>query len=192
MKTETDKNIRTARPEDFKQVAPLIVQAMEDLACTFANTDKIENSYSLFEYFFQKTANQYSFEHTLVYEVEDVIMGSITFYDGKLLPHYRKPFLEYIAKEYNVNNLVIEDETIPEEIYIDTVSVSPKHQGKGIGKKLIAAAIHQSKAENHKKIGLLVDFKNPNAKKLYSALRFESVGKKQLGNNAYEHLQLEL
>lgn len=192
MKTEANKNIRAARPEDFKQVAPLIVQAMEDLACVFANADNIEDSFPLFEHFFQQTANQYSFEHTLVYDEKGEVMGSITFYDGQLLPRYRKPFLEYIAEEYNVKNLVIEDETIPEEIYIDTVSVSPKYQGRGIGKKLIAAAILKSKAENHKKIGLLVDFKNPGAKKLYSALGFESVGKKQLGDNVYEHLQLEL
>ena len=192
MKLEANKNIRAARPKDFKRVAPLIVQAMKDLACTFANTDKVENSLPLFEHFFQKTANQYSFEHTLVFVEGGEIMGSITFYDGQLLTTYRKPFLEYIAEEYNVNNLIIEDETVPEEVYIDTGSVSQEYQGKGIGKKLIAAAIAQSKAENHKKIGLLVDFKNPNAKKLYSALGFESVGKKQLGNNVYEHLQREL
>ena len=186
------KNIRNAKPEDFKQVVPLIVQAMEDLACAFANTTAIKNTFPLFEHFFKKTANQYSFEHTLVYDEAGVIMGSITFYDGQLLPKYRKPFMDYIAENYKVKDLVVEDETVPDEIYIDTVSVSPNYQGKGIGKKLIAAAIAQSKAKNHKKIGLLVDFKNPNAKKLYSALGFESVGKKQLGDNVYEHLQLKL
>ena len=46
------KNIRKAKPEDFKQVAPLIVQAMEDLACAFANTNTIEHSYPLFEHFY--------------------------------------------------------------------------------------------------------------------------------------------
>ncbi|WP_034259261.1 GNAT family N-acetyltransferase [Aequorivita capsosiphonis] len=192
MEIEVNQNIRPARTEDFKQVAPLIVQAMEDLACTFANTDQIENSYPLFEHFFQKASNQYSYEHTLVFDENQEVIGSITFYDGKLLPKYRKPFLDYIAEKYNVKDLVIEDETVPEEVYIDTLSVSPKHQGKGIGKKLIVAAIAQSRAENQKKVGLLVDLKNPKAKKLYSALGFESVGKKQLGNNVYEHLQLEL
>ncbi len=187
-----DKNIRQAQPEDFKQVAPLIVQAMEDLACSFANTNSLEETYPLFEYFFQKKANQYSFEHTLVYAENDIIAGSITFYDGVLLPRYREPFLEYIAEKYQVKELVIENETMKGEVYIDTVSVSPQYQGKGIGKKLLAAAISMAKAEKHKKIGLLVDFKNPNAKKLYSVLGFESVGKKQLGNNVYEHLQLKL
>ncbi|WP_310993316.1 GNAT family N-acetyltransferase [Aequorivita marina] len=189
---ERTKNIRPARLEDFKQVAPLIVQAMEDLACTFTNASTIADTYPLFEHFFQETANQYSYEHTLVYEEGEKVIGSITFYDGALLPKYRKPFLAYIAKNYDVRNLVIEDETVPDEVYIDTVSVLPNNQGKGIGRKLIAAAIAQSKNENHKKIGLLVDFENPKAKKLYSALGFESTGKKQLGNNVYEHLQLAL
>lgn len=192
MKTEIDKNIRPARPEDFKQAAPLIIQAMEDLACSFANTKDPQKAVPLFEHFFQQKANQYSYEHTLVYEEMGQIMGSITFYDGALLPQYRKPFLEYIAEKYEVTDLVIEDETAPKEVYIDTVSVSPNHQGKGIGKKLLAAAINQAKNGNLEKIGLLVDYKNPNAKKLYSALGFESVGKKQLGNNVYEHLQLQL
>lgn len=192
MKTEISSNIHPALPEDYKQVAPLIIQAMEDLACTFTNTDEPQMAIPLFEYFFQQKANQYSFEHTLVYEEMGKIMGSITFYDGALLPQYRKPFLEYIAHKYKVTGLVIEDETEPMEVYIDTVSVSQLYQGKGIGKKLLAAAINQAKNGSQKKMGLLVDLKNPSAKKLYLALGFQSVGKKQLGNCLYEHLQLEL
>ncbi|QQX77484.1 MULTISPECIES: GNAT family N-acetyltransferase [Aequorivita] len=189
MKTSQKQNIRPALPEDFKKVAPLIVQAMEDLACTFANTDTPEKAYPLFEHFFQKKANQYSFEHTLVYVEDGEIVGSITFYDGKLLPHYRAPFLQYIAEFYKVTDILIDDETNPGEVYIDTLSVAPQHQGKGVGKKLLAAAIQQAKTEGHEKIGLLVDFKNPNAKKLYVSLGFESVGKKTLGSSVYEHLQ---
>jgi ribosomal protein S18 acetylase RimI-like enzyme len=191
MKSLETQNIRPARPEDYKQVAPLIVQAMEYLACTFTNTTNPQKAYPLFEHFFQQTANQYSFQHTLVYAEAAEIMGSITFYDGQLLPKYRAPFLKYIAEVYKVTDLTIEDETILGEVYIDTLSVYPKHQGKGIGKKLLAAAIKHARQDGHKKIGLLVDFENPNAKRLYVALGFESIGKKQLGNGIYEHLQLK-
>jgi len=191
-KTSQKKYIRPARLEDYKQVAPLIVQAMEDLACTFANTSDSKNAIPLFEYFFRQTANQYSFWHTLVYEENDEIMGSIIFYDGKLLPQYRAPFLKYIAEVYNVTDLMIEDETNPEEVYIDTLSVGAHHQGKGIGKKLLAAAIKQAKEEGHKKIGLLVDCKNPMAKKLYVKVGFKGIGKKKLGAGLYEHLQRDL
>lgn len=185
-------HIRQASPKDYPFVAPLIVQAMEDLACTFVNTNNTEKTYPLFEYFFQQPKNQYSFENTLVYLENEVIAGSIVAYDGALLPKYREPFLEYIATHYNVKNLVIENETMGGELYIDTISVYPSHQRKGIGKKLLNAIQIKGKAEGHKKIGLLVDLNNPNAKKLYSALGYESVGTKQLGNGVYEHLQLTL
>ncbi len=192
MKSDINRNIRPARPEDYKLVAPLIIQAMEDLACTFANTEDPQKAIPLFEYFFQQKANQYSYENSLVYEEDGLIVGSIIVYDGSLLPLYREPFLEYIALHYNVKDLIIENETLEGELYIDTLSVYPKHQGKGIGSKLLVAIKDKAKKEGHKKVGLLVDYKNPNAKKLYSALGFESVGKKQLGNSVYEHLQLKL
>jgi ribosomal protein S18 acetylase RimI-like enzyme len=185
-------NIRPATPKDFKQVAPLIVQAMEDLACTFANTKDSKLALPLFEYFFQQPANQYSYAHTLVYEENGEIAGSVTAYDGSLLPAYRTPFLNYIAETYNAKDLVIENETMVGEIYIDTISVYPTHQGRGIGRKLLNAIISKSRSEGHKKIGLLVDVENPNAKKLYMALGFVAVGKKQLGDGIYEHLQRPL
>lgn len=192
MKNVETLNIRAAKPQDCNDVVPLMVQAMEELACAFANTNKVEDTYELFAHFFQKKENQYSFDHTLVYEEDGLVMGSITTYAGNLLPIYRKPFMEYIAEKYGVNDLVIEDETAPGEVYIDTVSVSPNYQGKGIGKKLIAAAMNKARVEGHEKIGLLVDFNNPNAKKLYLKLGFQSVGRKQLGDGDYEHLQLKL
>lgn len=192
METEIIRNIRLGKPEDFQQVAPLIVQAMEDLACTFANTDDPKMAIPLFEYFFQQKANQYSFENSLVYEENGEIAGSIIAYDGAMLPKYRAPFLKYIAENYTVKDLVIENETLKGELYIDTLSVFQKHQGKGIGSKLLLAIKAKAKEEGHKRIGLLVAFKNPSAKKLYSTLGFESVGKKQLGNSVYEHLQLKL
>lgn len=192
MKIVISENIRPARPEDFEQVAPLIIQAMEDLACTFTNTEDPQMAIPLFEYFFQQKGNQYSFENSLVWEDAGKIAGSIIAYDGSLLSIYREPFLEYIAENYNVKNLVIENETLKGELYIDTLSVFPKHQGKGIGSKLLLAIKAKAKEEGHNKLGLLVDLKNPSAKKLYSALGFESVGKKQLGKSFYEHLQLSL
>lgn len=192
MSSSTTKNIRPGKPDDYKEVAPLIVQAMEDLACTFANTNDPNLAFPLFEYFFQQPKNQYSFKHTLVYEEDGKIAGSVISYEGALLPQYRKPFLDYIAEKYNVKDLTIEDETMDGEIYLDTISVSPSFQGRGIGTKLLKAIIEKSRSEGHKKLGLLVDLENPNAKKLYEALGFKSVGKKQLGDGVYEHLQLAL
>lgn len=134
MHSPLPKNIRPAQPSDHKQVAPLIVQAMEDLAHTIANTTDTEKAIPLFAYFFQQPANQYSFKHTLVYTENDEVLGSITFYDGALLPSYRAPFLANISEKYKVENLEMDDETMAGEIYIDTLSVLPTNRARVLAK----------------------------------------------------------
>lgn len=143
------KNIRQAKTEDAFIVAPLIVQAMGDLACDFTGKEAIEQAIPLFETLFAKTENQYSHDNTLVFEEKGNILGSITTYDGGKLEEYREKLLKIIRQEYNVKNLSLEDETQADELYIDTLSVSPKAQGKGVGTQLIVAAIDKAKKEGH-------------------------------------------
>lgn len=184
--------IQQAKAEDAYLVAPLIVQAMGDLACDFTGKETIEQAIPLFKFLFKNTANQYSHDNTLVFKEKGNILGSITTYDGKKLEEYREKLLKYIEQEYAVVNLKLEDETQAGELYIDCLSVSPKAQGKGVGTQLIEAAILKAKEEGHSHIGLLVEMGNPNAKRLYERIGFLVVGKKSLGNSQYEHMQLSL
>lgn len=186
------ENIRQAKAEDAYLVAPLIVQAMGDLACEFTGKETIEHAIPLFETLFIKTENQYSHDNTLVFEENGHILGSITTYEGKNLVEYREKLLAYIEQEYAVVDLKLEDETQTGELYIDTLSVSPKAQGKGVGTQLIEAAIQKAKEEGHSHIGLLVEMGNPHAKRLYERIGFTVVGKKALGNSQYEHMQVLL
>jgi len=50
--------------------------------------------------------------------------------------------------------------------------------------------INYASESGHKKVGLLVDDNNPEAKKLYTRLGFESRGGKILLGGMYEHLVL--
>ncbi len=181
-------NIREAAPADNHQVAPLIVNAMGDLACTFANTKIPSQAIPLFEHFFQLPQNQYSFENTLIYEIDREIVGSIIGYDGQDLLSLRKPFLKYIEAEHGAILKNLEAETEAGEFYLDTLSVSPNFQGKGIGSALIKAMIIRAQKEGHQKVGLLVDLKNAEAKKLYIRLGFKVVGQRVLAGGNYEHL----
>src|SRR5690606_33077467 len=88
-------SIRNAQPNDFKQAAPLIIQAMEDLACFFTRSEDARQAIPLFEHFFQQKQNQYSYENTLIYQVDDQIAGTLTAYDGAILSDLRAPFLQY-------------------------------------------------------------------------------------------------
>ena len=179
--------IRLAQKEDYKFVAPLIVQAMEDLAMKFTKSSDLQNAILVFEYFIQQKGNQYSFENTLVFEENGEILGSITGYDGSKLNELRTPFLDYLLDKFGFEQIP-EDETETGEFYLDTVSVSMNHQGKGIGRKLIEAMINHAKEKGFDKVGLLVDLENPSAKKLYERIGFKVLKTKNLMGGRYEHL----
>ena len=82
-----------------------------------------------------------------------------------------------------------QDETQVGEIYIDTIAVSEDFRGKGIGSKILDYLIDKIGNKQGKTLGLLVDFTNPNAKKLYERKGFEVVGEKMLMNENHEHMQ---
>ena len=182
--------IRSARPDDAPFVAPLMLQAMKAFACAFTCSDDPANGLPVFEHFFRLPANQYSYEHTYVYEDENGIAGSINFYDGVLLDDYRIPFFKYLNKHFGFNANGFDRETIPGEYYLDTLSVYPEMQMKGIGRQLISAAIERAKEVTDKPLGLIVTEGNKKAKKLYTSLGFELVGLRMFAGMMHEHLQL--
>jgi|SRR5690606_31752723 len=184
--------IRDAQAQDFKAAAPLIVQAMEDLARFFTQSDDLVQAITLFEHFFQQQHNQYSFEHTLICEIENEIVGTLSAYDGALLSDLRAPFLQFIEEKYHLKNFFPADETQAGEYYIDTISVSPKFQGMRIGTKLLEASMEKAKHLKHKKMGLLVDVNNPNAERLYTRLGFQPVGFKEFMGGTYQHMQFKI
>ncbi|RYG16420.1 MAG: N-acetyltransferase, partial [Chitinophagaceae bacterium] len=133
--------IRNAKPDDAKAVAPLIIQAMGELANKFSNTTDAKKTLALFEYFFRQKSNQYSYENALVFEDNGQILGSLNAYDGGKLPELRKNFTDYLRVNNSLKDFHPEEETQAGEFYLDTISVSPSAQGKGIGKQLIDAGI---------------------------------------------------
>lgn len=184
--------IRPAEVCDVKSVAPLIVQAMGDLACSYVGKSYEEEAIPLFEKLFALTENQYSHDHTLVYEEEGEILGSITAYKGESLYEYRRKLMQIIEDEYQITGLHLEDETQAGEFYLDTLSVSPNAQGKGIGTKLIKAMIKKAIQESHSRVGLLVDKENPHAKRLYERLGFQVIKTVRLVESDFEHMQILL
>ncbi len=183
--------IRETIPSDVEHVVPLIIQAMGDLAAKFAHVDDPEAINSLFQHLFKLKENQYSFENTLVYVEDETILGSINAYDGAKLAALREPFLKYL----NISNSSIlssEQETESGEFYIDTVSVKPEAQGKGIGKQLILQAIKWAKELNQRYVGLLVELNNPRALKLYQNLGFRIKNEKTFMGGEYYHMVLEI
>ncbi|MFD2286633.1 GNAT family N-acetyltransferase [Pedobacter petrophilus] len=180
--------IREAKPSDAEHVVPLIIQAMGDLAPKFAHAEEPEVINNLFQHFFKLKDNQYSFENTLVYEENENILGSINAYDGAKLAVLREPFLAYLNINSSSDLNDSEQETESGEFYIDTVSVKPEAQGKGIGKLLILAVINRAKELNHHRAGLLVEVNNPGALKLYQNIGFRIKNEKTFMGGKYHHM----
>lgn len=183
--------IREATPDDAKAVAPLIIQAMGELANKFSNTTDADETLALFDYLFKLKNNQYSYQHTLVYIENGIILGSLNAYDGGKLAELRKTFLDLV----NHNSSTVfspEAETEIGEFYLDTISVHPTAQGKGIGKQLIDAGINWAVALNLNKVGLLVEVANERALALYETKGFKIQNQKKFMGGSYNHMVYQI
>lgn len=178
--------VRAAVPADAATVAPLMILALGHIAGIFANSENPEDGIPFVEMFFKKEGNQYSYLNTLVYENENRILGSVTGYDGKRLHELRKPVLDELRKRDS--DFTPNDETEAGEYYLDCVNVREDQQGKGIGKILVKAFCDLGFSLGYKRIGLIVDLDNPDARKLYTKLGFYEAGKRDFMGHQYFHM----
>lgn len=180
--------IRVARSTDAKQIAPLLVNAMKELAIKYVNDPDPMHAIPLFESFVGKKDNQYSYQNMIVYCIGTQIAGLINCYDGKDFISLRAAFLAHVNSQFH-SDLPDEAETEAGEYYIDALSVVESCQGKGIGKALLLEAIEAARLKGFTKVGLLVGKDNDKAAQLYLKLGFEVVGDKEFLGENYLHLQ---
>ena len=128
--------IRTATPADAPFVAPLMFQAMSEIVFKLIQREDPHESIRFLEKLFIQENNQYSYENTLVYEKDKQILGSLVYYNGAHIDPLSQSVFDFIKASYG-HDIRLEKETQAGEYYIDTLSVSPKAQGKGIGSSLL-------------------------------------------------------
>ncbi len=184
-------NIRRALVEDAGAIAALLMLATGEVIRRLIGVENQAKSQDLLLHFVKEEYGQYSFQNCHVAEEAGEIIGTLLSYDGAKLEELRKPFLDYIHEHFNPL-AIVEDETQAGEYYIDSLAVSPWHQGKGTGSRLLHHLIQEKTASEFKTLGLLVDKSNPDAKRLYLKLGFKPVGEKVLSGISLEHLQLEI
>lgn len=185
-----NSRIRKAQPEDAKLLAPVLILAMEEIVFRFIGINSKEKALLFLERMISQPANQYSYENIWLIEKEGKLAGAACVYDGALLEKLRQPVLDEIFSLFG-RSFIPEDETQSGEIYIDSVSVSPDMQGKGIGSELFSFLIHLHVESKKETLGLLVEEENPNALKLYLKLGFQPKGEKILVGKKMIHLQIE-
>lgn len=152
--------------------------------------DESHPLYDVFKELAARTDAQYSYCNALIAEVDGVPAGAIVGYDGGRLYELREP-LKALIKERQGRELDVEDETAPGEFYLDSLAVLPQFRGCGVGRALLNAAAERAFSMGFERVGLIVDFDNPRAEKLYVSLGFRRVNAtKFLGLDMW-HMQAE-
>lgn len=181
--------IREATISDASAIAQAIAMAIAD--------EQVLKDYCGEDYLFvlkeiaSKENTQYSWQNCIIATINSEITGVIIGYNGAELKQLREGTFE-ILKEYIPTLPEIEDETSEGEYYLDAIAVFPKFRGQGIGKTLLEALENKAYNLGHKKLGLLVDFNNPNAEKLYTSVGYKRVNTVYFFNHKMWHLQKNL
>ncbi len=134
----------------------------------------------------------YSYENTLIAEVDGQPAGIMISYDGALYSTLRVKTFSEVGHSIKCDFSTMADETKAGEYYLDSLAVSHEFRHRGIGRALLTAAIEQGKALGFEKATLLVSPKNPHALRLYSSLGFRPTRMVRAFDHNYLHLELQL
>lgn len=189
MKLSDHIHLRDAEKCDAPILAQIVAMAIGD-EHTLQNYCGTEYM-SVLEELASSDSTQYSWKNAIVAYIDNIPAGAIICYDGASLETLRKETFE-ILKNYGIKPERISDETQPGEFYIDSIGVLPQFRSYGIGKQLIDAASQKAIQQGHTNIGLLVDFQNSNAEKLYTSIGFVRKNIVQFFGHEMWHLQKEL
>ena len=138
----------------------------------------------------RRKGTQYSWERALVAEVDGMVAGAIVGYDGAMLGVLREGTFE-VLREMVGRTPNIVDETAAGEYYLDSVGVLPEFRGLGVGRRLVDAFCQKVFDEGHERVGLIVDFANPTAERLYTSLGFVRQNPCTFFHHQMWHLQRE-
>ena len=180
--------IRQAVRGDAVTAVPLILQAIGHVAFVLSGTADRQETASILNDFFAQEGNRISCQNTLVMEEDGELVGLAIFYDGAKARELDAPLQRAAAKKSGHGNYCIPAEPEASEFYLDTLSVSPRRQGKGYGSLLIEAGCAKARKLGHLRMALLVEVDNVAAKRLYERHGFRADYTKWITGQEYFHM----
>lgn len=179
--------IRKAEPKDAAFAAPLIYQAIGDIAHTLTGAAAAGEAISLMAQFFAQKRNRLSYENAVIAMEGDEPVGLALFYHGSQTEVLDRPFVEFVKERTGIAPTLVK-EARDDEFYLDSVAVRSDKRGKGIGTQLLAAFEQEAIQRGHDCIALLVDKENPRAYQLYEALGYRQDGTVMVSGHQFRHM----
>ena len=162
--------IRQARIEDASAIAPLIYDAIGDIANNLTGEQKLPKILASLEQFVTETTNRHSYLNTYVAVEDSNVLGIIVLYDGKTGYELDRQLEAQLAKKGI--HVQLDVEAHDNEYYIDTLCVSKEARGLGIGTKLLQFAEMRGKELGYDKLALNVELEKNDARRLYERMGY--------------------
>jgi ribosomal protein S18 acetylase RimI-like enzyme len=180
--------IRQAVRSDAAKAVPLIMQAIGHIAFVLTGATDSQEAASILSDFFGQEDNRISYQNALVMEQDGEVVGVAIFYDGARARELDAPLEHAAAGKSGNSNYSIPTEPEGSEFYMDTLSVSPRCQGKGYGRQLIEAGCDRARNLGHHRMALLVEVDHAAAIRLYERLGFCTDYTKLIVGQEYFHM----
>jgi ribosomal protein S18 acetylase RimI-like enzyme len=180
--------IRQAVSSDAAKALPLILPAIGDIAFVLTGTTDGQEAASILNEFFEQEDNRVSYQNALVMEEEKELIGIAIFYDGAKARKLDIPLERAAARKSGDSKYYIPTEPEPSEFYLDTLSVSPRYQGRGYGGQLIEAGCDRARQLGHRRMALVVEVDHAPAIRLYQRLGFCADYVRRMAGQEYFHM----
>lgn len=164
-------NIRQAQLKDGSAVAPLILDAIGEIANRLTGENEEHTIISSLIELFERTDNRHSYKNTYIAEIDGKVAGMMVLYGGNQAIELDFNLEQWLMKK-NAPIQTIEIEARPDEFYIDTICVHPNFRGQGIGTILLNHAEVLCKEKDYTKLSLSVELEKERARHLYEKMGF--------------------
>lgn len=181
--------VRFAKKEDIPEIVPLILVILRDMELPFLKTIGEEKTLDFIAAAAEDPDYRYSYQRGIVKEIDGKIAGVAFGYPSKEEKKIDQPFQKIMRKEKIDQKLFLNQETFPNEWYLDSIVVGAEFRGQGVGSELLAALPKLAERDGETTIGLNVDRNNPRARSLYLQYDFKDVGEKVINGHLYDHMQ---
>ncbi|MGG4267628.1 GNAT family N-acetyltransferase [Peribacillus simplex] len=184
--------IRKATPEDADKAAILTRLAIKEIAEVLTGETEEERILYVLADLFRKSGNRISYENTFVSEHDGQVSGLIIAYHGKDAESLDEPIVKRLRMKMKNPSVTLDKEAEMKDFYLDTVSVDPNFQGKGIGSALIQYVEGYAKQKGYPRVSLVVENENEGANRLYSRLGYKEIKTITISGHEFGYMVKEI
>lgn len=177
--------IRYANKDEASQIAELFMLAWPVEEILESNGLTYEQLHESMTAIAAAEETIYSYENTIVAEVDGKVVGAMCAYDGADYQRLKQPIVDVLGADSGFAQL---KETETGEFYLDSVGVLLEYRGKGLASSLFEAQCERAASLGHKVAGLIVDIDKPQAEALYTRLGFRYLDNKDFFGHTMKHM----